>query len=732
MTAEDILEDLKRDLGYRMEKMNARSSAYWVKEHCPDVEYLIGFSYSHVLRAIERRGTIVEISAAIGRRLRQKLKLKADSILEVHGGWFILISYIDLGLISYTREHVDRPNKRTPQHRSLVLYADDWTKLKLLLDTIDTDVCDMFPVPEKPAPWVPGYPYHSSTGTPIVKRGSRLQLDPFKEPDEELSIAIGAINKLSATGWRINKPVFDAYRFFQDNLNKFERSPFKIKKEVDAKKRKSMAIEMDAIRRLAEKNLDRAFYHLYNFDFRGRIYPNTAFLHEQSSDNAKGILILDEPVELGKDGMFWLYFYAANMWGEDKLPLKDRVRWAQNSLSMLIQCAEDPYTNQRWLDADKPFSFLACCMEIKAAIEWAQNNPISTFPSCLPVYIDGSNNGVQHLAAMSQDEEVAPLVNLVWQELPGDVYMFIAEHVWNRIDEMYNVLSPKIRDKFLPLFSEGVRLQKMYDTAPPGSEQKTLAFNEVQDWKQRNRKLREQLFPVYWKAVTDRKTRRKAVKRNTMTLGYGGTEYGMGQQIIEDTRQLSDYLRDKDYLWGMMMGELVYNTCYAELKGPAKMLRMFEQLAERANKKQEPLSWKSPLTHFPVVQDYRKAKSVRLKLKHNEEELKVQLQVWEEATLNENKQKTGAAPNIVHSLDAVHLTITVFYATYPMVVVHDSFGCHAGNMQKLFKDVRDTFVRLYESLPLENILQQMDCMDLMPEKGTLNVQSIRDSDYAFS
>ncbi|QGH74764.1 RNA polymerase [Bacteriophage DSS3_PM1] len=732
MDAEKVLSELTVDLTYRMDKLDARGGAYWIKQAELDPRFLIEFSYSHVLRALERRGTLVEVSSSIGRRLKQKLKLKQNSVEEIHGGWFILISFVDMGLISYTKEKTKKNDTRTSKHRSFVLFAQDWDRLKILMDTIDNDHCDMFPVKVRPAQWEPGYPYHSTTGTPIVKKGSKMQLDPFKEPVPEMNILFDTLNKLSSTGWRINRPVFEAYKFFQDNLDKFDKSPFKLKKEQDQKKKKSMVVEMEAIRRLADKNLDHAFYHLYNFDFRGRIYPNTAFLHEQSSDNAKGILTLDEKVPLGKDGMKWLYFHATNSWGEDKLELPDRVQWAKDHLSMIWACAEDPYSNQEWLEAEKAFSFLACCIEIKAALEFAQDHPVSEFESGLPIYIDGTNNGVQHLAAMSQDEEVAPLVNLVPQKKPGDVYMFIADKAWGSIEGMCSELPQKILKKFEETFEEGKRLQQIYADAPPKSERKALAYADLKHWKHTKRKLREQLFPVYWAGVTDPKIRRKTVKRNTMTLGYGGTEYGMGQQVIEDTRQLSDYLRDKDYLWGIMMGELVYNTCYAELKGPAAMLRMFEALADRSNGKSEPLSWRSPLTRFPVVQDYRKAKSVRLKLKHNDRTLWTQIQVWEEATLNESKQRTGAAPNIVHSLDAVHLTITVYYADYPMVVVHDSFGCHAGNMEKLFRHVRQTFVDLYAANPLEDILGQLDSEDLMPEKGNLDVSEILSSDFAFS
>jgi len=176
------------------------------------------------------------------------------------------------------------------------------------------------------------------------------------------------------------------------------------------------------------------------------------------------------------------------------------------------------YTN--WMKADKPFSFLAACMEFDLLSDWHGNSyATEDFPSCLPVYIDGSNNGVQHLVAMSKDDEVAPLVNLVPQDLPGDVYMFIADKVWQNLEKMQDKLSQETIDKFDDVFTTAVELQKEYSEAPPKSERKSVAFQKAQVWRNQNRELRVKLFPVYWMRIQDKKIQRKTVKRNVMTLG---------------------------------------------------------------------------------------------------------------------------------------------------------------------------------------------------------------------
>lgn len=718
-----ILDQLTEDLQYRQSTLNKRQAAsYLIEMQARDI---IEFSYTHVLKGLERKATLVEIASNIGRRLRQKLRQKQDSVLDVQGGWFVLISYIELGILGYRKKHTYRNGKKD-KHRSYFLYAKNWQAIKELMDLVDNEKCDMFPVNKPPADWTQEA-YHRETGISVIKKGYENAIKYYEKND--MSYIINTLNKLNKTGWRINEPVFEVYK----QCMKIPDNPFKFTKEIDPIKRASLIIEAEAIQRLAEKNLGKAFYHLYNLDFRGRIYPNTAFLHEQSSDNAKGLLLLDEPVALGHEGLYWLSVHTANVWGNDKVSLDDRAQWVNDNMDHILSYAENPMVNRGWMKADKPFSFLAACYEFSMLSNWhGDGYATEDFPSCLPVYIDGSNNGVQHLVAMSQDDEVAPLVNLVPQDLPGDVYMFIAEKVWERLAQRVSKLDQETIDKFDEIFKTAVKLQREYENAPDKSERKSLAFQQAQTWRNQYRDLREKLFAVYWHNIQDKKIQRKTVKRNVMTLGYGGTSYGMGQQVIEDTRDISEYLRDKEHLWGAMLGALVYQTCYEELKGPAAMLRLFQTVAERANKRKEHMHWVSPITGFPVVQAYRKPTNKRTELKYGDDILKVQLQVWEETTVNETKQKTGAAPNIVHSLDAVHLTMCIHDATFPVTVVHDSFGSHAGNMDKMFYHVRQKFIELYEAEPLENILEQLHSLDLKPTKGTLDVRQVLRSDFAFA
>jgi DNA-directed RNA polymerase len=718
------LEKLVSDIELRQKTLRADKHIHTHYLKDVDPKELISLSYIHILRGLERFSTLVEIVAIIGRKVRQKLSLPNDSAADAQVGWFICISYIECKVLKYRLKFTYKNGKRS-KYPSYFFVTKDWNAIKELWSLVDTTKLDIFPMRECPPDWVGPI---NEFGMTIIKKGHPSQLKKFNKNNTQMLFDV--LNKLQKIGWRINKDVFEVYTHFLHKES--SPNPFKLHLEEDEEKKQSLLIEANAIENLALKNLDNCFYHSYNFDFRGRIYCNTAFLHEQSSDNSKGLLMLDKGTPLGKEGLFFLKVHISNSFGNDKVSLEDRAQFVNDHIDTFLLYAEKPTINMGWIEAENPFSFLASCIELKKVKDWivAGNDP-SDYVCHLPIYIDGSCNGMQHLVAMSLDETIAPLVNLIPQDVPGDLYMYVAKSVWAKLQELADKLTPEEKAQFKPIMDKARELQLIYKNAPDKSEQKSLAYANVQEWRNKNRLIREKIFPLYWLEITNPKDQRKICKRNTMTLAYGGTPYGFGQQLIEDTKDMSDYLRDKEHLHAALLGHLVFETCYEMLPGPGKLLRMFETLAERSNEQDVFLKWTAPVTNFPVVQAYRKPTTVRTRLKYGDEELKVNLQTWDEAVINKDSQKTGAAPNLVHSFDAAHLSMVVHSADFNITVVHDSFGATPGDMPKLFKLVREKFVDFYNVAPLETVLVELESLDLLPSKGNLDLKRILESDFAF-
>lgn len=80
-----------------------------------------------------------------------------------------------------------------------------------------------------------------------------------------------------------------------------------------------------------------------------------------------------------------------------------------------------------WAESEEPWQTLACCIEIKKAME-CPNGP-ENYICHFPVHQDGSCNGLQHYAALGRDSTGAFSVNLATSDVPQDVYTCVCNIV---------------------------------------------------------------------------------------------------------------------------------------------------------------------------------------------------------------------------------------------------------------------------------------------------------------
>ena len=727
-----ILDEMATDLQKRLDATHNRSDVSELKgADCKDI---IEVSCSYVLIGIRRSSTMAAMIADIGHKIRTTMGFERDSTKAARVGAFVLEAFANQGIIDVE----EQPAKSG--HTAYHVVSNDEEALTELWEVVPNDKSEHVPFSKKQGDWRSGF--HAS-GLPIARHAPKSVLNSFNY--DEHKHVMDALNKLQAQAWEVDAQML---KWYVSATNSKEKSTYIdedgkchyafdfLDPDTDRKARSSMKMEANSVKVIAKKVVDRKFYHIYNCDFRGRIYPNTAFLHEQGSDRAKSLLRLHEKKPLGISGFRWLRIHASNSWGNDKVTLDRRSDFAWDNLMEWISYADAPFVNKGWMAADSCWSFLACCLELKKIVEWmGDGNDERDFLTNLPIFIDGSNNGVQHLTAMSLDETVAPLVNLVPQDLPGDVYMHVADEAWKIVEADYN---PTLDDRYHEIFDAMREARKVFETRL-NKEQRVAATKHSKDTRESFGDDIKAVTANYWHAVDNKKQRRKVTKRPVMTLGYGGTKFGFKGQILEDTKAISSHFRYMEYTWAIYMGSLIYDVCRgnedrgiaAALPGPAKMLELFETLAERSVDQDSKFRWNVPVTNFPVVQQYRKPDTKRVWIDFCGKKMRLNIKIMENQSIKKSKQKTAASPNVVHSFDAAHLTMTVNACNFPIATVHDSFGCLAGDMEDLFAIVRETFVEFYDQDPLEQLLRAQNSLDLMPERGSLNVADIQDSDYAF-
>jgi DNA-directed RNA polymerase len=691
-----------------------------------------------------------ELVSAIGHTIRSSFSLKRDSALAAKAGAFILYTFEECGILRVAL------GASRGKHASYVIEVLHDEHIVKMWEGIAVEKTEKLPSLAPYAPWI--HSKHES-GANIVKTRSRDVLDSLTA--EKFPIVFEAVNRAQEVGWCINESVYNLVNWALRNKTDAFADIWEMQ---NPEAKQSKLREAKTIANMARRFLNTVFYHMYYLDFRGRKYPATAYLHEQGSDLAKGLLLRADSKPITEQGFFWLMISIANNWAgssgredgakTDKIPLNERVYWALDNEEILISYAENPKVNQGWMEADKPWQFLAACIELKRFRDWQalhkaaiQEGSLDAFAysSSLEVYIDGSNNGSQHLSALTRDEITAPHVNLVPSDLPGDLYLYVAEHVWSDINKKVSELRPEEVKECEDVIHTLTALKTQINEAAMKSERRSELIEELRKFRKDNEKTISKAALVFWYHVSDKKHQRKVVKRNVMTLPYGGTPYGLGQQQIDDARKHGiDSLNTMEHKWGSFMGREVFEDCKESLSRPMRLLSIFEEAGKKAEAEGRFLSWNVPITNFPVVQHYTEGitkrvyvqygppTGIRLSTGYYENTLQLHICMLEDQKPSKYKQSQGASPNAIHSLDAAHLMIAVHNCSFPVTTVHDSFGCLLADMSDLFVIIRESFVELYKSDPLKSLMEQINGNISDVEIGSLDISLILDSEYAFA
>lgn len=392
---EKIIQSIKRRISKEISNQNPLK--YLIDL---DVEsYIDNVIASVYLYTRPKRGSdqtvcyLTEVISAIGHGIRGKLKMKRDSAIAAKTGAFMLYSFEALGIIQVNLG-------KGAVHNAYIVNVLDDDKLRKLWTELEPSQIEKLPSLEPYAPWAT---VKHESGARMVKTNCKEVLDNLRLDSHPM--VFECINRAQAVGWNINKSVFEVQKWA---LLKKTEAFSDIWTQQNPQARATKLREAKNIFGMAEKFLGQTFYHIYFYDFRGRRYPGTAYLHEQGTDVARGLLLRADKAPIGEEGFFWLMVSIASNWGgdagrpdglkTDKIPLQDRFYWAIENEEMLLSFSSDPKKNRGWMEADKPWQFLAACMELDALRKWQWENRDGAFgeifenyafESGLECYIDG-------------------------------------------------------------------------------------------------------------------------------------------------------------------------------------------------------------------------------------------------------------------------------------------------------------------------------------------------------
>jgi|TARA_R110002153_G_scaffold793_3_gene3714 DNA-directed RNA polymerase len=536
---------------------------------------------------------------------------------------------------------------------------------------------------------------------PVTKRPYIKRMTSERDFDQCLDQPfVKALNKLQQVPWRLNVKLVKALR---DNVNQF------LNMDDRSDKGRSKRIEMKFILAKARGIGTDTFYQAVECDYRGRVYYTEAFLNYQGSDLSKGLFEFSEGKAMDARGYFWLCVHTACSYNQsytleeldnltwltedykahleqegldtisvDKMSLNDRAKWTIVNLKSLIQDASHLIFRE---EAEKPVTLLACALDLQGYQKHGGN-----YKSHLPIPVDGSNNGWQHLAAMSKDSQAGELVSLVPQGIQKDFYVQVAKRLITRMPDWFAARS-------MPM-----------------------------------------------KAI-----RKGIAKRGSMTRAYSAGQRKIAENMYYDCkaegyhRKYKITKEDCDTLSKNLILS-INDTCV----GPLKTMKFLQKITDYALESGNTcMQWTTP-SGFPVMYEVWKQKNITLRctirgLGQVGHSIKVPIKTAAGNHVPCRRSfASGCSPNFVHSMDASHMAKVIESFSGAFGAVHDSFSTHSCDVDKLLEHTKWQFASMYNTDNFFNTIENM-LLDgregynvKQPELGTLKIEEVLSSEYFFS
>jgi len=637
-------------------------------------------------------------------------------------GDLLLETFLQDGLIDIFREYDGR---KAPYLVRIVNMDDD---IKPTL--IGTSFEPLLPIaglysPLTKDPFIKGWTnsklFHEYLDKPFIKSLESLRQQPWQLNQPLLSAMKEAkppeiLQLVDADG------VIWDYNIHHENLDlpkklfNTDGTKFMGKKDPKLQRMLSKFFEYTQVIKKAELVSGKTFYQEVSCDYRGRVYYAESFLEFQGSDLARSLFLFANKKRVTERGYYWLSVHAASCYNKsysidelsgkgfstdyvsylkeegldtisvDKMTLDDRALWIKQNLEFILNTARSKHIDH---NAEKPYSFLAACIEI-AGYHKAKILRQEYF-SGLPVPIDGSNNGTQHLAAMSKDALAGKLVSLTPSSIPKDYYVSVA----------------KVLTSFIP------------------------------EW------FKERAMPM-------KHIRKGIAKRGCMTRSYSAGKQRIAKNMYDDCHMegftVKYNITEEDCT--MLAGKLI-DSINSVCAGPLRTMKYLQKIAEHElNCGRNQLSWHTP-SGFPVVykaflQHERKQRGTIKGIQGNKDG-RVMHVVKVDVINKETGEKvpcrrsfaSGISPNVVHSYDAAHMANTITSFNGSFAAVHDSFSTHAGEVDFLQEITKMTFIAQYDvenffEVLLDTLMLNKDTFTFaQPQLGNLNLSELIDSKYFF-
>lgn len=409
------------------------------------------------------------------------------------------------------------------------------------------------------------------------------------------------------------------------------------------------------------------FYLNTHADWRGRLYTHCFYISYQGSEISSALLQFWNGEPLTETGLNIFYAFGASIFSTDNNKNNEeyRINWVKNNKSKILNM------NPEFIrEAESPVSFAAFCLEMRK-LEENRNVEIK-----MPVFIDATCSGIQHIAALIGDTELATKVNLIpnivkHHNKPDDIYQSLVDPINNAINE-YG------RNN-----SEFNALSNLYLTRKELKQPiMTLNYNVSVFG------MKEQLYNSL--KVTKSITENEVFSANEQNLKIKEVTKIIGK--TKDKKEIELSNRDLIKI-AMIIKENIF-IHYPALKA---IYDYFLEVAMFMKKLELPVQWVTP-TGAEITQKYTKKEKIKLRI-YLHKKTKTRVLYNSTNKIDYNKQIDGIIPNVIHSLDSSHIIklINVYGKSFKfgILTVHDCFGTHPNHVESLFFCLKEEFISLY-------------------------------------
>ena len=469
-------------------------------------------------------------------------------------------------------------------------------------------------------------------------------------------------------------------------------------------------------------NFERIHFPCY-FDNRLRIYYlHTSGLHPQGANYAKSLLLFADPLPVTDDNRDSverdLLISIANCYGNDKVSMDERVTFAKDLVRNLENVAKEPLAvghMAMWTGVSEPFTFLASLRQYHEVFTWKTRNTVD-----IPCGRDATSSALQLMGSLMREEKSMRYTNIIPSDKPQDLYGEVARHAKSLLSN----------DMWI-----ATQLEKRKANAEKKAKDQGKDPGQVPDF----------TFDLDVDDIT-----RSTTKRAVMTDSYGASWQSKNEYISEELVKLEKQLERKVTLaekatvtTAIIDGQKqAFPVCDA-IKGFMK--EVVKDVIGRQEK--AVVQWSTPCGSV-IQQRYSKSQRKQIKTfamggalfyqsktKQNTKDGAISLTIQKDTgEVANNRHLLGLSPNVHHAYDAYICQNSILNAgTDVIATCHDCMYARPGEVERMVKGVKESFLKLVTSTVLQDLLDINEIETvLIPRFGDDSLlDNFMDSTYCF-